>query len=316
MKIIWLKYYIGSLIQRYWNTLMVVSKVNKLIITKFKKEKISADDAAQRIIESIEKSKPIMVSRFGCFESRCLGEGFGIEYGCLRSFTKTALNPIFNNAVVFPYGNEGAQRFFDITKEAIKDIDLLGVWSTEMHDYLVDEKCPKEMEITDLNNLEPFRNKNPWSKALAGKRVVVIHLFSESIQTQYWKRMDLFDNPDILPQFNLRVVKAVQTIAGEIDDRFSNWEEALMYMYEECMKEDFDVAIIGCGAYGMPLASMIKKAGKAAIHLGGSTQILFGIKGSRWDDSIIASMYNEHWVRPSNSETPQNSRNVEKGCYW
>ena len=294
IKIIWFKYYIRSLIQRYWNTLMVVSGINKLMSSKFRKTKISADDVTQRIVDSIENKKPMMVSRFGCFESRCLGEGYGIEYGCLRSYTKTALNPIFNNAGVFPYGNAGAQNFFDITKEAINDIDLLGVWSTEMHDYLVNEKCPKEMEITDLNNLEPFRNNTPWTKALAGKRVVVIHPFNESIQMQYQKRQELFDNPDMLPQFDLRVVKAVQTIAGEIDDRFSTWEEALIYMYDECMKEDFDVAIIGCGAYGMPLASMIKNTGKVAIHLGGSTQILFCIKGGRWDNSAIASMYNEH----------------------
>ena len=50
------------------------------------------------------------------------------------------------------------------------------------------------------------------------------------------------------------------------------------------MEEIFDVAIIGCGAYGMPLAAMLKQAGKQAIHLGGATQLLFGIKGKRWEE--------------------------------
>ena len=31
------------------------------------------------------------------------------------------------------------------------------------------------------------------------------------------------------------------------------------------------------------VSARLKKAGKKTIHLGGSTQILFGIKGKRWD---------------------------------
>ena len=62
-----------------------------------------------------------------------------------------------------------------------------------------------------------------------------------------------------MPEFELKTLKAVQTIAGEKDERFSTWFEALEYMFEETMKIDFDIAIIGCGAYGMPLAAKLKK---------------------------------------------------------
>lgn len=88
-------------------------------------------------------------------------------------------------------------------------------------------------------------------------------------------------------------------------------------MYEEAMKIDFDVAILGCGAYGLPLAARLKRAGKQAIHLGGTVQILFGIKGKRWDtDSLTNHLYNEHWVRPLPEETPAAAKSVESGCYW
>lgn len=109
----------------------------------------------------------------------------------------------------------------------------------------------------------------------------------------------------------------MQTIAGEKDERFQSWFEALEHMRKEIAGIDFDVAIVGCGAYGMPLAVEIKKMGKQAIHMGGATQILFGIKGARWDaNSRISSMYNEHWVRPEESERCKNSQVVEGGCYW
>lgn len=43
----------------------------------------------------------------------------------------------------------------------------------------------------------------------------------------------------------------------------------------EALKFDFDVAIIGCEAYGFPLAARLKRAGKIVVHMGGATQILF-----------------------------------------
>ena len=55
--------------------------------------------------------------------------------------------------------------------------------------------------------------------------------------------------------------------------------------------------------------------GKTAIHMGGSLQTLFGIKGSRWDNKY-GSMYSEAWVYPSENETPAGFEKVEGGCYW
>ena len=91
-------------------------------------------------------------------------------------------------------------------------------------------------------------------------------------------------------------------------------------MYKEAMKLDFDIAILGCGAYGLPLAAKIKQAGKQAIHLGGVTQILFGIKGKRWEEMedyrYIKNLMNDAWVYPNVQDTPKNAKIVEGGCYW
>ena len=88
-------------------------------------------------------------------------------------------------------------------------------------------------------------------------------------------------------------------------------------MYKEAMKIDFDVAIIGCGSYGFPLAAMLRKSGKIAVHMGGATQLLFGIKGRRWEErEQFKAIMNDYWVRPDESEVPQNAVTVENGCYW
>ena len=83
---------------------------------------------------------------------------------------------------------------------------------------------------------------------------------------------------------------------------------------------NFDIAIIGCGAYGFPLAVKLKKAGKQAIHLGGAAQLLFGIKGKRWESDpafeYVQKFFNDSWVYPDEAERPQKAHIVEGGCYW
>jgi hypothetical protein len=127
----------------------------------------------------------------------------------------------------------------------------------------------------------------------------------------------LFENKDVLPNFNLITIKAPQTI-GFNHSEFTNWEEAFCYLKSEIDKVNFDIAIIGCGSYGFPLGGYIKTIGKKAIHLGGATQILFGIKGKRWENNSnrIIEFYNDYWVRPNEKEKPKNYENIEGGCYW
>ena len=127
----------------------------------------------------------------------------------------------------------------------------------------------------------------------------------------------MFDDKRVLPQFkSLETIKAVQTIAGN-DSQFSDWFGALDFMKAEIDKKDFDIAIIGCGAYGFPLAAHVKRMGKKAIHLGGPTQMLFGIKGKRWiENDKFGTIINDYFVLPSDEDKIMNAAKVEKGCYW
>ena len=93
-------------------------------------------------------------------------------------------------------------------------------------------------------------------------------------------------------------------------------------MENEVDKHDFDIALIGCGAYGFPLAAYVKRKGKKAVHFGGSLQLLFGIRGNRWENPNYnpiynyANLMNEYWVKPGSVEKPQNAEKVENACYW
>lgn len=202
-------------------------------------------------------------------------------------------------------------------QDDMKQIDILS-------SYLYYEKYVERYlncQRVDLDGFyAPFMWENPWSKQLKDKKVLVVHPFVDSIRHQYENNRErLFANPDVLPEFKeLLTIKAVQTIADQKDERFKTWFDALDYMKAEISKVDFDIALIGCGAYGMCLAAHVKRMGKQAIHLAGWTQMLFGVYGNRWlnDQSQFSKYINDYWIRPLDSEKPKGLEKVENGCYW
>jgi len=93
----------------------------------------------------------------------------------------------------------------------------------------------------------------------------------------------------------------------------SDGEDGLEKLATEVASKEFDVALIGAGAWALPLEVRIKQMGRCAIHMGGEMQLLFGIKGKRWEGRFI---YNESWIRPFAEDTPTEVNRVEDGCYW
>ena len=208
----------------------------------------------------------------------------------------------------FPYTDEALSRFADRFLRDLTQTDVLGSWlngEAKLARYLVQAKTVR------LEDLEPYFHRDPWTTALGGRTVLVIHPFEASIRSQYEKREVLFDDPRILPAFTLKTLKAVQSL-GENAMGFETWFDALDWMCARVQEIDFDVALIGAGAYGLPLAAYVKGLGKKAVHLGGPTQLMFGIRGKRWDHwPQFQKLYNEHWTRPLAEETPPAIRMFE-----
>ena len=209
------------------------------------------------------------------------------------------------------------REFSSVTREAASHVDLLASW-VPGENFI--DSFPQAMTVTKLGFLDPIFAPQPWTAALKGKTVLVVHPFSRTIRSQYAKRQLLFPDPDFLPDFRLKLLMAPQTINDGEDFsqlEHASWFDALDFMKSSLDSIDFDVALIGAGAYGMPLAAHVKKMGRVAIHLGGHTQLLFGIMGNRWEASpTLASIRNEHWARPAPEETPPLAPHAEGAAYW
>lgn len=295
-------------------------------------EEEDPDKASYMIYDALSKDDPCMVARFGANELSCIVNYLAmqvkgphaIEYikgdiGEWWGWNDGIVQNMYNVAGFFPPTNEHLKRFAQLMLEDAKETDVLAVIrSTKTNLTKVIPYLSTSVKYALLVSVDPFRSKDPWSGALEGKRVLVVHPFAEDIKRQYINREKLFEDSRVLPEFaSLRVIKAVQSHAGE-DGGFSDWFEAMEWMKSEMDKEPYDVALIGCGAYGFPLAAYSKRTGHKAVHLGGSLQLLFGIKGKRWDNPNyqMDKYFNEYWINPSASTRPKHIDKVEDGCYW
>jgi len=297
-----------------------------------------ADEASRQISDLLLSDKPCMICRFGSVELINVTNYMSMSndrHSVLKYITDKEMqwwrdeaNVIHmkDNAGFFPNTEENMARFDKLMLEDAGQVDILGSWI--WFEKFIEEKLPKTAVRIRLQDLEPFWSSSPWTSALAGKKVLVVHPFATLIEKQYREKKDLlFPGKDILPVFELKTLQAVQSIGGD-GGRFANWFEALDYMKGEIDKEDYDICLIGCGAYGFPLAAHVKRSGKKAVHIGGATQLLFGIRGKRWEDpmygvkerglepGLYSSLMNENWARPDDSMKPKAFGRVEGGCYW
>ena len=284
--------------------------------------------ASDLISRSLASNEPTMIARLGSTELACMVNYIGVKYPqkykSIKRYilnqsppwwwNKSNITQLQNWSGFFPARIEEVERFCERMIQDMPNVDILGSWLKEESFFTKELSNAKKVMLEDL---EPFFTANPWTKALENRKVLVVHPFSQTIKNQFERREKLFDN-SILPAFELDTLQAVQSIAGQ-ETKYRDWFDALDSMQEQLTKRNFDVCILGCGAYGFPLASFVKNIGKQAVHLGGSTQLLFGIKGARWERYIVypySNLFNEYWVRPSDMETPVKSELVEGGCYW
>lgn len=294
-----------------------------------------------RVLALLATGKPCMIARFGTTEINCINNYLCVHRDraywlkCLDYITDYTHTPWWNEdhfetmsqwSGIFPVGAETAERFSERYLQDIPEIDLL-----VSHQYF-EKFMPLRADIPkiQLEMLYPFFVEQPWTSYLKGKKVLVIHPFEATIRQQYAYREQLFGHPDVLPPFELITLKAVQTIAGN-ESGFKDWFDALAYMERQVDAIDFDIALIGCGAYGLPLAAHIKRIGKQAVHVGGGLQLFFGILGKRWTEQYkgywdyrpgvkisldYTPLFNEYWCYPLPEDTPKGKEKVEDSCYW
>lgn len=293
-----------------------VAKVGVLKATipfdNFKNQKVLGEGANEYIYNGLMADSPFFVGRLGSVELECISH-YLYFLDRKKQMYPSNVKMIMNiNAGFFPKEDELLDKFSELYIENIKDMNMIwSMWSSKYEDKIYQDFVPKSIISPYDDSYLPIDYKIPWTKALCGKKILVIHPFEMSIKENYKNITKIYPN-GFLPEFELITVPAVQSIAGT-KTNYSTWFDALESMKLKIEKTDFDIALIGAGAYGLSLGSYVKQLGKKAVHVGGALQLYFGIKGKAWDKLGI---YNEYFTSPKEEEKPQGFKMVEAGRYW
>ena len=139
----------------------------------------------------------------------------------------------------------------------------------------------------------------------------IISYFKDDIEKQL-KVIDKVWNKKISKNFI--IIKSHNTITG--NDPHNNWSETYKHLEADVDRhKEVNNWLVSCGCYGLPICDYICSTGtKKVIYIGGLLQLLFGLKGKRWDNrKEVNKYYNKHWKYPSIK--PVNGSNVEDWCY-
>lgn len=293
------------------------------------------EEGAHHICAAIKGGEPFFIGRNGTIELEVLffwltrrKEGRGPPY------PHRYMETITRNAGIFPPTNESIDAWCKEYCAAIEEMNGLAAgWYKPLenieaailkfHTSGSEFRCP-------LRSLEPYYvgPELQWTRALAGKRVTVVSSFTDSIRKQIesesfphiWVGLNegLLNPPGIMWSF-VKTGYAPALALGHCGwpPEVASWQDAVAHVVKGVREFDADVAIIGCGGLGVPIGAELKRRGISAIVLGGATQVLFGLKGTRWaTHNIISSFWNHAWMWPSEAEKPNGAVLVEGGCYW
>ncbi len=266
-----------------------------------------------RLISSyLEKGDVFSLSRIGLGEMRWVDwflrggmdsdcDGMHISEG--KYYTPKLSDKMSYHGV---YGGH-YEYFFEEFNKGIQTADIQIFWEDFLHNEqknIFERLSPNSHKIS-FDSLDPTKHIDFWSKRLENKRVLIVHQFEDTIRYQYNNRNKIWldDHKGKLPLFDLVTYKPVWVL-GEVKPH-NSWKDSLEHMKREISKIDFDIALLACSYFGLPLLNFIKTdLNKSCIYMGGQLQILFGIKGIRWDMNQANGMYNESWIRCFESDLP------------
>jgi hypothetical protein len=267
-----------------------------------------SEEIKKCIQESLEKKCGVIIGRMGSTEMTCiLSESPELYVKVLETYS----------GVFGPF-----ESWISAYKEACSETSIFAAgWYDPLAKKEIDYiRKISRASLIPLRSLEPYYCSSPWSAILKGQRVSVVSSFANTMYKQLGR--DIWENKDILPEANWSFIRSYYCpiiAAGKCKwpSDITCWESAVDYLEEAVLATKPQIVLIGCGGLAMPLALRLKRKGIIAIVLGGAIQILFGIKGLRWESHPeISQFFNDSWVFPSDDEIPGAAEKIEGGCYW
>lgn len=279
---------------------------------------LSIECSNKYLSELVLQNCPVSVVRLG------IGSETYVAYEVMKNRIVRRHETLDNNAGIYANDMNEVIEYAHIYDDAIKNSNALACFPTSIHeeqDFFLDK-----YKLPALHNrsLEPFYAIEdgliPWTHNLIDKKVLIISPFVKSFQRQLDNNFRMFQDKDIfLPNQRFVFYRSYNTSSG--NHLHTNWKETFELMKEDIQELDFEIALLSCGGYGLPLTDYIKtELKKQAIYIGGGLQLLFGVMGKRWEERDDWKEWIKNspstFIYPSLEERPSNFERVESGCYF
>ena len=218
--------------------------------------------------------------------------------------------------------------------EALRNLDAVVSWSPSakvQELQILNQYSPNSKKIV-LRALEPYYTPaNQYTTKMTKGPIAVVSPFAESIKKQWSIIHEVFpptglagqmwpQNQTIIPiraPYGPAMTQANLSLSWPSDIYNQGPLQAIQYLADQVSESGAKYALVGIGALSLLLVHELKKRNIVAIHTGGGTQIMFGIKGNRWQNhSIISNFFNPSWTKPTHDEIPSEAQKVERSCYW
>jgi hypothetical protein len=248
------------------------------------------------------------------------------------SFLKDRLHPFANNAGIYVRNQQEIMEYARKYQSAFEHCELYTGWEPHggyyrhiplSHDYITTTYANKQLVWTTALNIFYYIYSNPWTRALRGKRILIVSAFADSILEKIPFREKIYDGVDLFPECTFIAIRPPQTQGdyyNGMGDKEYFGDHLTKFTTElDKIRELYDVALVSCGGYGNLVCNHIFESGKSAIYVGGVLQMYFGIMGSRWlkdEPDVVRLFLNEYWTRPKEQERPSGYKGIENGCYW
>lgn len=238
------------------------------------------------------------------------------------------------NAGLFPAKDQTIDEAIDewasqMVTAILPECDGLAEWNTLnplQEGEILNHFSPKSKRFP-ARSLEPYyetESTTRWTFRIPDRvKVAVVTPFALSVASQLRNLTTLWSTPVWNPALMVLPIKAHYSPYLSPDNSWpeevlaGGWKTAVKAVADAVVASGAKVALVGVGALSLPIAVALKRRGVAAIHTGGATQILCGIKGRRWlTHSVISTFFTPAWIEPLADEVPSNRALVEGGCYW
>lgn len=283
--------------------------------------------------ESVEQNKGFALGKLGFSEQFLLGylpfkatNPRGIQLKAYEAMLRYHCEFMFG---IFPTDTSFLHDFSQFYTKHIHHIDILGLFQADQEKKIIKENVLNALfipyQFTEPDRSIPASESNCYLRFFEGKKILFISPFADLLKSRA--------NKDTFEAVWLNIGKKwfwpSEVNAYEIPysyvtsvNTYKKYKNSMNLFYSICTnigEMDFDMAFIGAGALGLPIASHLKNQGKIAISLGGHLQVLFGVRGSRWsnDEFWTTNYINHHWIEmPKKYHPEKKSILTDNGAYW